>query len=164
MAHHLGLFLYQICRVFWFTRKSMGPNPGGFGSNLSCNITISPNTTKFFTYVLTCLLTVVTDTYPNFINKVQWAKSHWHCSAHWNTQKTCWDNSVDGILHCRPSSAHAVQRPLLFSVCHFCFWEFGVKGIQSRLCLCFYDIIYNMESNLEWGAQLRSRCVWELEF
>ena len=39
-----------------------------------------------------------------------------HCSAHWNTQKTCRENSVDVILHCRPSYAHAAQRYLVSAI------------------------------------------------
>ena len=39
-----------------------------------------------------------------------------HCSAHWNTRKTCWDNPVDEILHCRPSYAHAAQHYLVSDI------------------------------------------------
>ena len=49
-AHSLGI-LYKFHGKFDLHGTSMGPNPVGFGSNLSCNI--SPNATKFFTHVLT---------------------------------------------------------------------------------------------------------------
>ena len=49
---------------------SMGPNPEDFGSNLSRNI--SPNATKFFhTCTCTNICRLLTDTYPDFTNKVQ---------------------------------------------------------------------------------------------
>ena len=58
--------------------KSMDPNPGGFGSSLSRNI--SPNTTKVFTNVLTYM----------------------------SSNRYITDISVDGMLHCRSSYAHTL--------------------------------------------------------
>ena len=50
-AHRLGILLYKFREEFDLHGMSMGPNPEGFGSYLSHNI--SPNGTKFFTHVLT---------------------------------------------------------------------------------------------------------------
>ena len=50
-AHRLGILLYKFLEEFDLHGTCMGPNPEGFGSNLSRNI--SPNATKFFTHVLT---------------------------------------------------------------------------------------------------------------
>ena len=64
-----------------------------------------------------------------------------HYSAHWNTRKTCWDISVNGILRCRLSYAHAVQRYLHVDSTT-CFWEIRAIGTQSRLCPCVPAIFW----------------------
>ena len=70
-AHRLGVLLYKFCEEFDLHGMSMGPNPEGFGSNLSWNI--SPNATKFFTHVLTYFF--LTDTYPDFFEQSsEWVK------------------------------------------------------------------------------------------
>ena len=50
-AQRLGLSPYQNRRVFWFTRKSIGPDPGGFRSNWAAIKT--PNVIKLSTHILT---------------------------------------------------------------------------------------------------------------
>ena len=64
-----------------------------------------------------------------------------HCSAHCNTRKPCWNISVDGIIHFRPSYAHAASCAALSSFPPFCFREIGAKGTQSRLRFCFPAIL-----------------------
>ena len=118
-AHRLGLLVYKLRRMFWFTRKSVGPNSGGVGSNLNHNV--SPNTTKFFTHVLTYVF--YNNKHQRRIQILQTKfrmgeinDNLFHCSAHLNTRKTCWDISVDRIIHCRPSYALATQRYLVSTI------------------------------------------------
>ena len=53
-----------------------------------------------------------------------------HCSAYWNTQKTCADNSVDEILQCRPSYTHAEQRYLVSAILFLKDW-----GERDLVCM-----------------------------
>ena len=78
----------------------MGPNPGGFGSNLTQNISL--NTTEFFIRALTYVLLQI-----QIVQSSEWAKlmTIYSTAQRIETHSTL---AVVIILRCRPSYAVVV--------------------------------------------------------
>ena len=134
-----GYYCIKYIGFFDFTLKSMGPNLGGFGSNLSCNI--SPNTTKFFTHVLTYHISsdrYVSKFYKQSLRMGKIMTIYSTAQPIKHTENMLGYFHLDGIL-CRLSYACTAQ---CYSVSVILFLiDRGGKGTQS-------------ESRLDWLASL----------
>ena len=129
-AQRLGILPYQILRVFWFTCKSMEPNLGGFGSNLSCN-----NVMKFFTH-------------PSCTNKVirmgKINENLFHCSAPLKHTVYLLRQFHSRILCRRPSCA---QIATLFCFRHFVSARSRAKGTRLGCVLVFQRYCPDVKSS-----------------
>ena len=79
-----------------------------------------------------------------------------------NTRQTCWDISVDGILHCRPSYAHAAQGYLVVSE------RSERKGLNLGcvflfLWYCLYNVVkLRMRSSVKIQMCMRAWILWAI--